>query len=108
MNSSKKKKKKKKKGSWGILILAHFVEMWWRVGVGASYKKGFTGTQRWRRERGGPKKFDNERERESERGGKKFGEKNTYILVAFFCVCRLENVYGFMTRLLRKFKYIYF
>ena len=76
--------------------------MWGQV-----IKKGFTGTQRWRRERGGPKKFDNEGERVKERG-KKFGEKNTYILVAFFCVCRLENVYGFMTRLLRKFKYIYF
>ena len=59
-------------------------------------------------EREGDQKSLTMRERERERGGKKFGEKNTYILVAFFCVCRLENVYGFMTRLLRKFKYIYF
>lgn len=49
MNSSKKKKKK---WSLGILILVHFVEMWRRVVVGASYKKASLVRKGETRERG--------------------------------------------------------
>ena len=87
MNSSKKKKKK---WSLGILILVHFVEMWRRVVVGASYKKASL-VRKGGDEREGDQKSLTMRERETERErAKSLVRKNGF----FFCVCGLENVVG--------------